>query len=160
MTDAALAADGCAPLARTLRLEYLHRFAAPADRVYALLADFGGTKLTRGYVARVETTGDGVGMRRTFHLDPRVGEGAVVEELTLRDDSRRAIAFRMVDNGPLPWSQYEGYAEVTPCGPSACVMYAWSAFAVAEADAAHYTSISRQNYAHFFANVESALTET
>lgn len=148
-----------APLARTVRLEYLHRFEATADAVYALLADFGGTRLTRGYVARVETEGTGVGMRRTYHLEPRVGQGYVVEELTLLDSARRAIAYRMVDNGELPWSRYEGYAELTPCGPRACVMYAWASFAVFERDAETFATISRQNYAFHFANIEAALRE-
>ena len=148
-----------APLARTVRLEYLHRFEFAAEAVYGLIADFGGTRLTRGYVARVETEGAGVGMRRTFHLEPRVGRGYVIEELTLLDPVRRAVGFRMVDNGELPWSGYEGYAQLTPRGPSRSILYAWVSFVVDEPDAERFAVISRQNYALFFANIENVLRE-
>lgn len=147
-------------LARTVRLEFLHRFEFPADAVYALLADFGGSRLTRGYVARVETEGGpGVGMRRIYHLEARVGSGHVIEELTLLDRPRRAIGYRMVDNGDLPWSGYEGYAELTPRGGDKSIMYAWVSFVVDEVDAHRFKTTSRQNYAYHFANIERALRE-
>lgn len=149
-----------APLAKPVKLEYVRRFEAPAVAVWSLLAEFDEAKLTRGYVHHVEVTGSGVGMRRTLFLEPSLGQGSVTEELTALDPVRMTLAFRMVDSGPLPWALYQGYAEITPAGRDACVLYATSSFVAPQEQTESLIRASRRNYALFFQNIEASLTES
>ena len=98
---------------------------APADRVWALANWRGCEQLMPipGQMERVSFEGEGVGARRTFHLDrERLGGGSVVEELVALDERRRYYEYRLADNGPLPWTDYSGVIVVTPCGPEACAI--------------------------------------
>ncbi|WP_422056556.1 SRPBCC family protein [Sphingomonas sp.] len=105
-----------------LWVEVAHRIEAPAERAWEFVGDFAGDVLTRGYVARVETVGRGIGGRRTYHLDPAIGGGSVVERLIELDEIERVIGYDMVDYGPLPWADYGGRITVTPAGPDACMV--------------------------------------
>jgi hypothetical protein len=158
-TSYAAEAPPVAPIAKTTKLEYMHRFSASAAKVFALISDWNDTRLSSGYVDHFEVTGSGIGLQRTSYLNPRVGVGKVVEEMTALDPIRMSLAYRMVDNGPLPWAQYHGYMEVTPAGPDHCVLYSWASFTIYGPEVARYARISRQDYASFFRNIESALKE-
>ena len=52
----------------------------------------------------------------------RLGGGVVVEELVFMDEARCYYEYRLADNGPLPWTDYQGKILVTPCGPGACAI--------------------------------------
>jgi hypothetical protein len=148
-----------APLAKTTKLEYIHRFSAPAAKVFALISNWNDKRLSSGYIDHFEVTGSGVGSRRTSYLNPRVAVGKIVEEITELDPIRMSLAYRMTDNGPLLWAQYHGYIEVTPAGPDHCILYSWASFTDYDSGVAHDATISGQDYASFFQNIESALKE-
>ncbi|MEL7028861.1 MAG: SRPBCC family protein [Pseudomonadota bacterium] len=98
---------------------------APARAVWELVNWKGCAELMPipGQMEAVTFEGDGVGARRIFHLDrERLGGGIVVEELTSIDEKRRRYEYILTDNGPLPWTDYQGTILVTPCGPNACAL--------------------------------------
>jgi hypothetical protein len=141
-----------------LSVEIARRIEAPADTVWQFTGDFAGTVLTRGYVARVEATGRGIGALRTYHLDPAIGGGAVVERLVELDNVERAIAYDMVDYGPLPWADYGGRIQVTPAGPDACIFIIRTRFFPLDPDKGEeLRSLSRGNIEMYIANLEAAL---
>ena len=141
-----------------LWVEVARRIAAPADKVWALTGDFAGTVLTRGYVARVETSGQGIGALRTYHLDPAIGGGAVVERLIELDNTERVIAYDMVDYGPLPWADYGGRIKVAPAGADACIFIIRTHFFPLDPkDGEELSQLSRGNIGMYIENLESAL---
>lgn len=98
---------------------------APADKVWALANWKGCADLMPipGQMEGVTFEGEGVGAQRIFHLDrERLGGGTIIEELVLMDERRRYYEYRLVDNGLLPWTDYEGVIVVTPCGSEACAI--------------------------------------
>jgi hypothetical protein len=140
------------------RVEVARRIAAPADKVWAFVGDFAGDVLTRGYVARVETTGAGIGARRTYHLAEAIGGGAVVERLIELDEAERAIAYDMVDYGPLPWADYGGRITVTPAGADACIFTLRTHFFPLDPERGEeLRGLSRGNIEMYVANLEAAL---
>lgn len=101
------------------------KISAPADAVWALVNWRGCEALMPipGQMEGVTFKGDGVGAQRIFALnEKRLGGGAIVEELVYIDEARRYYEYRLADNGPLPWTGYEGHILVTPCGPDACAI--------------------------------------
>lgn len=141
-----------------LSVEIARRIAAPADRAWEYTGDFSGDVLTRGYVARVEATGRGIGALRTYHLDPAIGGGSVVERLVELDHVERVIGYDMVDYGPLPWGDYSGRIQVTPAGPDACIFVIRTHFVPIEPNQGdELRSLSRGNIAMYIANLEAAL---
>ncbi|WEJ98405.1 MAG: SRPBCC family protein [Candidatus Sphingomonas phytovorans] len=139
-------------------VEIARRIQAPADAVWAFVGDFSGDVLTRGYVDRVETVGTGIGARRTYHLDPAIGGGSVVERLIELDETERAIAYDMVDYGPLPWADYGGRITVTPAGADACIFVLRTHFFPLDPDRAEELCVlSRGNIEMYVANLEAAL---
>lgn len=134
------------------------RIEAPADAVWAFVGDFGGNVLTKGYVARVEASGSGIGARRTYHLDPSIGGGAVVERLVELDNTERAIGYDMVDYGPLPWADYRGRITVTPAGPDACILVVRTHFLPLDpTKGEEMCGLSRGNIGKYFDNVRAAV---
>ena len=98
---------------------------APAKAVWALSNWKGCADLMPipGQMEGVTFEGEGIGARRIFHLDKvRLGGGVVVEELVFMDEARCYYEYRLADNGPLPWTDYQGKILVTPCGPGACAI--------------------------------------
>lgn len=91
---------------------------APADDVWAIVGDFGTDVLARGYVERVEVLGEGIGAVRVYHLPARLGGAPVKERLEDHNPVDRSYAYRMTDNGNLPWTGYFGRITVTPAGPA------------------------------------------
>jgi hypothetical protein len=114
--------------------------------------------LTRGYVDRVETEGAGIGARRTYHLDPAIGGGSVVERLLELNEHERVIAYDMVDYGPLPWADYGGRIKVTPAGPDACIFIIRTHFFPLDPERAdELAGLSRGNIGMYIANLEAAV---
>lgn len=98
-------------------IEVARHIEAPADKVWYLVGTWDDTTLSQGYVDRVEVEGAGLGSIRNYYLPERLGGGVVRERLEGHDPVNRSYAYRMVDNGPLPWTGYEGRITVTPSGP-------------------------------------------
>jgi hypothetical protein len=141
-----------------LSVEIVRRIEASADKAWALTGDFSGTVLTRGYVARVEATGRGIGALRTYHLDPAIGGGSVVERLVELDNAERVIAYDMVDYGPLPWGGYQGRIQVTPAGPDACIFVIRTQFLPIDPEKGdELRNLSHGNIEMYIANLEAAL---
>ncbi|WP_311270784.1 SRPBCC family protein [Sphingobium sp. WCS2017Hpa-17] len=141
-----------------LTVEIARRIAAPADRVWQFTGDFAGNILTKGYVARVETRGQGIGALRTYHLDPAIGGGAVVERLIEHDHAERVIAYDMVDYGPLPWADYGGRIKVTPAGPDACIFIIRTQFFPLDPERGEeLRGLSQGNIEMYIANLEAAV---
>lgn len=139
-------------------VEIARRIAAPVEKVWEYTGDFAGNVLTRGYVARVEATGRGIGALRTYHLDPAIGEGTVVERLIELDNVERVMGYDMVDYGPLPWADYRGRIQVAPAGPDACMFHIRTQFAPIDPDQSEeLCSLSRGNIEKYIANLEAAL---
>ncbi len=141
-----------------LTVEIARRIAAPAEKVWHYVSDFSGTVLTRGYVARVECSGQGKGSLRTYHLDPAIGGGAVVERLVELDNVERVIAYDMVDYGPLQWADYGGRIQVTPAGPDESMFLIRTRFCpIDPAQGEQLRELSRNNIAKYIGNLEAAL---
>jgi hypothetical protein len=139
-------------------VEVARRIEAPAEAVWAYVGDFAGNVLTRGYVDRVETEGAGIGARRTYHLDPAIGGGSVVERLLELNEHERVIAYDMVDYGPLPWADYGGRIKVTPAGPDACIFIIRTHFFPLDPERAdELAGLSRGNIGMYIANLEAAV---
>lgn len=139
-------------------VEIARRIEASADKVWRFAGDFAGNVLTRGYVARVETVGAGIGALRTYHLDPAIGGGSVVERLIELDEVNRVIAYDMVDYGPLPWADYGGRIKVTPAGPGACIFIIRTHFFPLDPGCAgELAALSRGNIEMYIANLKAAL---
>jgi hypothetical protein len=139
-------------------VEVARRIAAPAEGVWAFVGDFHGDVLTKGYVARVQSSGSGLGALRTYHLDPAIGGGAVVERLVELDQHERVIGYDMVDYGPLPWADYSGRIKVTPAGPDACIFIIRTQFfPLNPSTAEEMCSLSRGNIKMYISNLQAAV---
>ena len=134
-------------------VEMAKRFEAGADEVWALVGDFGGTKLTGGYVQKVDVQGSGTGALRTYHLSPEIGVGYVVERLERLCERDRVLEYSMVDNGPVPWTEYRGRISVTACGPDACIVMLRTQFFPVGMEPEACVALSRGNIGKYFENI-------
>lgn len=108
--------------------------AAPADRLWKLVAEFGDVSWMNG-VSRCELDGDGVGMVRSLF----VGDGPPVrEQLEFRDEAERRIGYTITEGNPLPVKDYHATVQVFADGPE-CSRLEWGcrfeASGVSEAEA-------------------------
>lgn len=138
-------------------LEYARKLPYPAEAVWDLVGDFGNAEIAAGFVDRVETVGEGVGMERIFHLPERLGGGAVRERLEELDPVLRRVSYRLTDNGPLPWTGYFGTITVTPCGPAACAILAELRLTPIGIRPEEAAAISMSNMEMFFRNLAQIL---
>ncbi len=138
-------------------VELGQRFDAPARETWRIVGDFGGDVLTRGYVARVEVRGQGIGAERIYHLEPQIGSGSVVERLDEHDDALMRMRYSMTDNGSLPWTEYRGEVRVIAAGPSASMVSLRTWFLPIGQDAATLKAMSKSNIEAYFANLARAL---
>lgn len=138
-------------------VEMACRYAASADDVWRIVGDFGSDALIKGFVERVEVSGEGVGATRTYHLAKSIGEGYVVERLERLDNHDRVMEYSIVDYGPLPFTDYSGRISVKPAGQRACTVMLRTSFFPVDADAATCTALSRNNISIYFENLRQAL---
>jgi len=77
--------------------------AASADRVWALLRDFGGIhRFARG-IESCEVQGEGVGAVRTLGMQ---GGLRIQERLEAFDDAGRSLSYAIIGANPLPFDRY------------------------------------------------------
>jgi len=92
---------------------------APADRVWDILADFGGVHVFHPLVETSQTTNGqktGLGAERRCDL---YNGGVAVEEITSSDAERRHMEISVAD-GPGPFEAMKGWFTVTPLGEKSC----------------------------------------
>jgi hypothetical protein len=100
----------------------VRRFDAPATAVWEYVSWNGMVKLAgSGLFEKVEFEGGGtrIGSIKTLHIGQSL---PIRERLEALDESGMSYVYRIVDNGPLPITNYRGEVRVTPCGPKACVL--------------------------------------
>lgn len=78
------------------------RIAAPADKVWDLIGDFGGVSRYATGFKQVECAGTGVGAIRSITLP---NDTKIQERCELHDAARRILDYSIV-SGPLPVSNY------------------------------------------------------
>lgn len=131
-------------------VEMTARIAAPADIAWRFSGDFANAELTKGYVARVEVSGAGLGATRVYHLEPHVGEGYVIERLERLDERDRILEYSMIDNGGIPWTGYRGLIQITPSGPDACMILIRTSFIPVDVEGKALAALSASNISQYF----------
>ncbi|MEE8558447.1 MAG: SRPBCC family protein [Myxococcota bacterium] len=97
------------------------QFEVPAERLWALLRDFGNIDWAPG-PPRYEVKGEGIGMTRSIFM----GEGEPLQE-TLRalDEGERSLRYEIQGRNPLPVSSYVATMQVQSAGADRSVLE-WS----------------------------------
>jgi hypothetical protein len=87
-------------------------FSIPADKLWALVRDFGNVSWVQG-ASDTAVEGEGVGMVRIF----KAGDGPPIRErLEALDDAARSLTYTIPENLPLPVKDYTSTMTVTPKG--------------------------------------------
>lgn len=86
--------------------------AAPAAKVWALLADFGNVSWIP-MAAGVVVDGSGPGMRRLIRGG---GSDPIVERLVSIEPGQRTLCYSIDENNPMPVHRYETTVRVSPIG--------------------------------------------
>ncbi|MBT4162615.1 MAG: SRPBCC family protein [Gammaproteobacteria bacterium] len=85
--------------------------AAPAEKVWSVLADFGGfLNWAGGGQGEIRIEGDGIGMIR--HL--KMGVGEIGEKLTVLDQGERQLGYEIVYGDPIGMKTYSALVTVSP----------------------------------------------
>lgn len=84
------------------------RLEVPAERLWALVADFGDVSWMPGGGVNVAVEGAGPGMTRTIAM----GERRIRERLESRDDARRTLVYTIPEGVPFPVKDYRATMEV------------------------------------------------
>lgn len=80
---------------------------APADKVWEMVSEWGGTHKWIPGVGEVTVDGEGVGSTRSADLDPATGfPGRISERLESLDPDGMHFEYRVVGNSPLPVTDY------------------------------------------------------
>jgi carbon monoxide dehydrogenase subunit G len=90
--------------------------AAPPDKVWAIVKDFGGAHRWVPGVAATALNGT----TRVLKLD---AGGQVVEELETIDDANMSLRFRMKDPGPVPVNNFSAQISVSSSGSGSLVRW-------------------------------------
>lgn len=105
-------------------VEVILKVQAPADRIWTVLADFGGfLEWAGGPDDTIRLEGDGIGMVR--HLNMTVGE--VGERLTELDAEQQILAYELVHGTPIGMKAYRAQVQVKAEGEE-CELYWLGAF--------------------------------
>ncbi|MFT7602058.1 MAG: hypothetical protein ACI8TP_005024 [Acidimicrobiales bacterium] len=92
-------------------------FAVAADKLWELVADFGGIDKIMDGVESVSTEGEGVGMLRIIPA----GDTVVVESLDVFDPDARTLTYA-IKSGPLPFKDYSATMVVTENDSDSCTL--------------------------------------
>lgn len=92
-------------------------FPVSADRLWELVADFGGIDKYMDGVDECHLEGEGVGSRRSIPS----AAGTVVESLDRFDPQARTLVYSIVE-GPIPFKDYSAQMVVTEDGPEASTL--------------------------------------
>lgn len=87
--------------------------AASADDVWRVISDFGGVEPNE-MIAGCTVEGAGVGAVRTITLNG--GAGDIIERLESHDDGTRTFSYAIINDCPLPVSDYLSTVKVTDAG--------------------------------------------
>lgn len=111
--------------AATLEVARSIEIAASADRVWAIVGDFGDMTYLDAVVSKTEIVrgkNNEIGAQRAISLKDG---GLILETLTAWRTKPHALSYRM-DDGPLPVSHYTSTIEVTPSGGASRVTWSGS----------------------------------
>jgi hypothetical protein len=92
-------------------------FAVPAEKLWALVADFGAIDKIMDGIEECVVEGEGVGATRTIP----VGESHVVEALDVLDPEKMTLTYSIV-SGPMPFKDYSSTMVVCADGEGACTL--------------------------------------
>ena len=92
-------------------------FAAPAAKLWELVADFGAIDKIMDGIEECLVEGEGVGATRTIPM----GEGQIVESLDVLDHEKMTLTYSIV-SGPMPFKDYSATMVVTADGEDACTL--------------------------------------
>jgi hypothetical protein len=92
--------------------------AAPAERVWELVRDFGGIAKWGGPALQSCTVeGEGVGAIRRIGLP---GGLAIAERLEALDEAGRSLSYAIVEKSPIPVKDYLSTIRIVEDGPQSC----------------------------------------
>lgn len=95
----------------------LHRdYAFPAEKVWALLSDFGDISWAPG-MEKVEVIGEGIGMTRRIFMP---GMDPIDEVLESMDHDARRFSYTIPTGIPMPVTDYRAGAQVVATGDDSC----------------------------------------
>ncbi len=114
--------------------------AAPADKVWALVADFGDTSWMPGGGGNVEVVGSGPGMARIISA----GDQKIREVMESSDDATRTLVYTIPEGVPFPVSDYRSTVVVT--GDDTSAELEWSCSFEPEGDEAQTTQMIQGMY--------------
>ena len=114
--------------------------AAPADKVWALVADFGNTSWMPGGGGDVEVVGSGPGMTRIISA----GDRKIHEVMESADDASRTLVYTIPEGVPFPVNGYRSTVQVT--GDDSSAELEWSCTFEPEGDAAQTTQMIEGMY--------------
>ncbi len=92
-------------------------FAVPAEKLWALVADFGGIPAIMDNIDECVVEGEGVGATRSIPI----GESHVVELLDVLDPEKMTVTYSIV-SGPMPFKNYSSTMVVNADGENACTL--------------------------------------
>lgn len=93
--------------------------AAPADKVWDLIRDFGGIDEWAAGVESCSVEGEGVGAVRTLGMP---GGLSLQERLESHDDAAKSFSYAIVGNPPLPFANYLSTVKLAEAGPGRCAI--------------------------------------
>ncbi len=127
---------------------------ANADKVFAVLGDFGGLKLD--LIEAVKLTGSGIGCSREVTL---TNGARVVERLDNHDMNTRTQTYSIQnDDHPLPFKAYVATFVVTPTGANSCRVDWFSNFDVKSGTEAEAVKFAQGLYTGLIQGMTKQLT--
>jgi len=93
------------------------RIAAPAQRVWQILSEFGGLAAWNPGIESCSVEGEGIGAVRTIGM---AGGFSLQERLEAHDPEAHHYAYSIVGEPPLPFGDYLSNVRVEPEGEGAC----------------------------------------
>lgn len=102
-------------------MEVEDRIAAPLERTWQLVSDFGGFVEAQGVPCK--TQGEGIGMTRTMEM----GGASITERLEELDEATHTTSYSIVES-PLPVGGYQAWIALSGAGDDSTAIRWWSRF--------------------------------